>query len=999
MVDRSHSAQDSFDADDPVGSLLAECLELAPEQVLAAVETACREHPELADELRRRFGALRQVGLLATPAETSRPEFPERLGEFRLLERLGGGGMGVVYRAVQESLGRVVALKLIRPEQLYFPKARERFHREAEAAARLQHPGIVPVHTVGETQGIPYIVMEFVPGATLAELLDELDGRAPESLTGRDFAAALARRGGVEVANDAFTGSWVQHAVEFAAQVADALQHAHERGVLHRDVKPSNIVLSREGRARLLDFGLAVTQDAAKRVTASGAALGTLLYMSPEQVRGDLAAIDVRSDVYSLGATLYELLTLQTPYSETTTDATRLAILDGRPDSIRARNRSVPRDLEIVCAKALEKVPARRYADAASFARDLRNVLAHRPIEARAPNAPTRLARWARRHPARALSVGLAFALVAVTPSVLYFVSRAHARELERALEEAGAARAVAQRSETEAQAQKRVAETAARDAGEVAEFLIELFGASDPSISRGSDLRARELLDDGAARLDTELVDQPEVRRRLLLRIGVSYAGLGEHTQAVELLRRALAESERLHGPDSPEVAEASHRLAWSLLALGSPEARALMERALAMRRALHEATSDEEVRCLVGCAAVATANGRIDDALPVYHEALEALERAADARGLRAMVLANRAHTLYAGKRFELAIDDARDALTLQREVHGASYPGALASLNTLALALKHLGRKDEAEVVFTELLDLGERVHGAESSTVAIFASNRAGLIEDLGRRDEARAAYEGAWKLFVASSPPTFPQRVTCGMNLALLCMRTGSWSRSEELYAELAPSILAAEGDASTRYATALNNVALCREARGAIDDAVGALEHALEFTRAQTDASAALRAARIGANLARVLVRARRHADAERELVWVREYLARNPNRVTIAALADFAEALRAEAVGDAAAARVGFESLERADKLDEDTRWLPAAARARLAVLHGDVALGVRAAAELEASLGATHVETLAALEGLVRVAEAAGDAGRADQSRAELERRRAAR
>src|SRR5262245_14455379 len=267
---------------DRVGELMERCLARPEAEQRDAIEQACAEHPDVAAELRARVAFLSGIGL----GPESAPDVPERLGEFRLLERLGGGGMGVVHRAEQGSLGRIVALKLVRPELLFFSGARDRFRREIETIARLHHPGIVQVFVAGEDRGVPWFAMELVEGCSLAEVLASLSVRAPESLSGSDLLRVVRER--TKTAETAapplpaFTRSWTAACVEITRQVAEALDHAHAQGIVHRDVKPSNVLLTPDGRARLVDFGLTSSvQD--ERITRSGAQVGTLHYMSPQQ--------------------------------------------------------------------------------------------------------------------------------------------------------------------------------------------------------------------------------------------------------------------------------------------------------------------------------------------------------------------------------------------------------------------------------------------------------------------------------------------------------------------------------------------------------------------------------------------------------------------------------------------------------------------------------------------------------------------------------------------
>ena len=422
----------------PAEAVIARCLAVSEGDRARAIEDEIARLPEIADELRARLEVLRAFGF-GLPGST--PDFPEQLGDFRLIERLGGGGMGVVFRAEQTSLKREVALKLIRPEQLYFAGSRERFRREVDAVARLQHSGIVPIFAVGEERGIPFFAMERIRGCTLAEAMRALRGRAPESLKGADLhgvVAAAAESNGSLPEGSAFDGTWIETCLRLARQVAEALEHAHERGLVHRDVKPSNIALTPDGRAMLFDFGL-VRADEAGDLTRTGSTLGTIHYMSPEQMRGG-KEVDRRSDVYSLGVTLYEMLALQLPHRGESQHEIERAIEVG-PDPIRARNPRVETDVETVVLRALDRDPGRRYPRATDLARDLGHLLAKRPIEAQRPGPLLRCRRWMQRKPvaATALVVGPALLLFGGVATLLR--ERSHSRDLGERLEETRKAR------------------------------------------------------------------------------------------------------------------------------------------------------------------------------------------------------------------------------------------------------------------------------------------------------------------------------------------------------------------------------------------------------------------------------------------------------------------------------------------------------------------------------------------------------------------------------
>jgi len=624
---------------DPLVPLVEQCLAALEDEGDAALERVYAQHPAEAATLRDRIRQLRELGLVRLPDTPASDAFPERLGEFRLLNRIGIGGMGVVYRARQESLGRDVALKVVRPEQLYFPQAKERFRREIETIGRLQHPSIVPVYCVGEEAGAPYFAMELLHGASLAQLVKALDGRDPAGLTGADLArtvATIAQDAEVPPeaaeANYLFTGTWSDACVRIVRQVADALIHAHGRGVLHRDVKPSNVVVTPRGRVVLLDFGLASSR-AAGDLTRTGSLLGSLPYLPPERARGDGQTFDARGDVYSLGVTLYELLTLRLPFPQRETSALLAAIDAGLPRPPRTFNRTIGRDVETVCLVAMDAAPGARYASAADFARDLDNVLARRPIEARRVGALVHVVRWMQRKPAAAVALVLSLLVLVGGPIAYAWVQYQARLQLQEANTRTGEQRVRAERYFRHALGTiDRLIEPLRRetteDIAEVAHLKSEILEqalssyavftpeeTTDPEFRRDLAVAARQLgdirgaLDDrpAACKQFEEAIDllEPLVRAdpqdadRVVelalarLRLAHSRADVARYDDAIALFRATLTDLERL---SAPEAAPLSRALLWCdaqgsvgqyLFALGSKrEGEELCRRTIAILR-----------------------------------------------------------------------------------------------------------------------------------------------------------------------------------------------------------------------------------------------------------------------------------------------------------------------------------------------------------------------------------------------------------------------------
>jgi serine/threonine protein kinase/tetratricopeptide (TPR) repeat protein len=419
-----------------------------------------QRHPELRERLERIAEADRLIrqGLRGgePPGGAVEPRrAPGRLvGDFLLLREIGRGGMGIVFEAEQISLRRRVALKILPAHSTLDERARARFRQEAEIAGRLRHPGLVDVHQVGELDGVHFMAMELVAGAPLAELIERMRSEAvPGARQGRITnllpvcAPATAGPPGSDGARREASGqhegarrkstapsskSYIESVVKLVIQVADALDHAHRHGVLHRDVKPSNILVRPDGTPVLTDFGLA-RQAGLPHLTQTGEFAGTPHYVAPEQAVGGGSQVDARADVFSLGATLYELLTLQHAFPGRTVHEVLGRILMKDPVSPQRHNPALAADLVTIVLKSLEKQPASRYQSMGAFADDLRAFIEYRPIQARPIPAPARALRWARREP---LKAAFAAVLALGVPSTLLLLTEIHSTSGELAAKE-----------------------------------------------------------------------------------------------------------------------------------------------------------------------------------------------------------------------------------------------------------------------------------------------------------------------------------------------------------------------------------------------------------------------------------------------------------------------------------------------------------------------------------------------------------------------------------
>lgn len=777
-----------------------ELLELAPNER----ERALREGGD-SEEVQRLVremlaGEVRPLAELdRSPASRLEAAIPERVGSFEVVRVLGEGGMGVVYEARQDTPRRSVALKMLR-SGFVTPELLARFRDEAEVLGWLDHPGIARVFGAGTADlfgsEVPYIAMELVDGVRV----DDHIARTQPSITAR---------------------------LELIADLAETVHHAHLKGVVHRDLKPANVLITADGSIKVLDFGIArITEgdlSAATdhtRHTRTGELLGTLPYMSPEQVSADPSRVDVRSDVYSLGVMAYELLAGRRPLDVSTAslpEALR-AITEDEPTRLGLVDPRLAGDVELVVGKALAKRSDRRYSSADGFARDLRRIVANEPVRAHPPSRAYRVARFTRRH--RGLVVGLCCAgVILIAGTGLATTQYLGKLELlERRAEEA---------------------ETAERAIA----FLEEILDQADPYT--GEELTVREVSRLAAGRIQGQFEGRPEIRARMLLMLGTAQKNLGLGDEARSLLEEALALREEHFGTESREYAQAlatlglvrnssgdsqvalreqrraveilrtfgpSPLLAESLSELGSTlldlgaldEAREVQTEALAMNIELRGKHHPETLSIRHNIGIRLLLEGEPEQGEQVLRELLEEVPKDARTRPTTMQLLA---YNLRMQGRSAEAEPLLREAVDRAEALYGRDAALTRISLKLLGNVLADLGQAREAIELQREVRDLEHRRFGPSSSWGVHATHDLAFALHDRSNLREAEELYleaiDGFRDLGAGSEGYVFQAQ----HNLAMLYWEFGDLAQAEELEREsLEGRIeLFGEGDPVTLY--------------------------------------------------------------------------------------------------------------------------------------------------------------------------------------------------
>ncbi len=713
------------------------------------------------------------------------------IGPYRLDRVLGQGGMGVVYEAsrTRGNFEQRVALKLIR-RGLATAETTGRFRAERQILARLTHPNIAHLLDGGVTDDDrPWFALELVEGQSI---LDHVEAKKL-SIEGR---------------------------IWLFLTVCDAVQFAHRNLVVHRDLKPNNVLVSEEGTVKLVDFGIAKLLDDAEdpAMTRTGARVMTPAYASPEQIRGEPAT--TAADIYALGALLYELITGRRPFgSDLSPRDLEEAILTKEPErpstasrkagSARTSGLDPNSDLDNICLMALRKDPDRRYASVAQLADDVRRFLTGHPVHARPDSAAYRFRKFVQRN--RASSFATAAAVVAVAGTVAFYTGR---------LGE-----------------QRDVAQLEARRSAEVVDFLTGLFQQASPSETLGQTVTVQELLERGASSVQRDLASDPDVQATMLGVIGKVYSSMGIDSRAVELLRPSYEHLRDTRTPPDLELAQAAGQLGSALRNNSEfEEARTVLGDALDQYSALLPPTSDEVINAFNALALVDFEQGNYDEARPVLTAALERAERSEVASfDLRMRITNNLARLEREAGNYDLAESLYRTVLAERRATEEPLSPNLLSSIANLAAFLISRGNFDEGIPMELEALAGREQVYGSDSPVLAVSLNNLASMYKQQGRPDLAEPHQRRALEIYETSLGPDHQLTAMSYNNLANILHDQGRLDEAIALHQVSLPLQRKLFGEDHARTAGAINNLAAVYKDQGNLADAVPLYRQTLDI--------------------------------------------------------------------------------------------------------------------------------------------------------------------
>jgi serine/threonine protein kinase len=789
------------DADDArVESLLLRWEELRDEGRTTSAEELCRDCPELAGELERRIAALRALGPVLTAGSSADPlistdpdpgrgrtSAPARAratcqAVYSDLRFHAEGGLGEVFMARGGDLNRDVALKFIKPARAGDPESRRRFLLEAEVTGRLEHPGVVPVYGLGlDGGGSPCYAMRFVRGETLHDAIAAFHAA---DHPGRDPSErALALRG----------------LLRRFVSVSNTVAYAHSRGVLHRDIKPRNVMLGKYDETLLVDWGLAKPFDRGDARDGAGeetltpssgddgsgpptvGVVGTPAYMSPEQADGQWDLVGPASDVYSLGATLYCLLTGAPPFQGHHVAGVVEKVRRGEFPPPRRVKPGVDRALEAVCLKAMAWYPDDRYASALDLAADVERWLADEPVSAYREPRAVRARRWLARHRTLAASALVAAVVAVVGLAVVAAVKTDANRRL-------GLAYKAERDARTALQATLARERAALRKADVINDFLLNnvIAQAAPDKNDRARKVTVEEVVDRAAATIGTAFGEQPEIEAQVRETIGETYRKLGEPAKAEPHLLAAYDLLRKTNGEDDPDTLAALVNVAVLREMQGQwGEAEDLLRRVYGAQRRVLGAEHRHTLTTANNLAMLLQHRGKHEDAEALGRQTLEAADRALGPDDHTALVIASNLATILQERgRWDEAERYDRRAVDAFRK--GDRHPDLLAAVVNLGDLLRNRGRYDEAEPVLREAVEASRRVAGDDHPDTLSATTRLAHLLADRGRRREAEALYRTVLEGRRSRLGAEHPETLTAGHNLAVMLGDRGQNAEAEAL---------------------------------------------------------------------------------------------------------------------------------------------------------------------------------------------------------------------